>query len=319
MMCSFRLSPPSLLSAGPACLGALLAFLFTTALQAQANAPANFAGHWEGVILVRPGETEVDFSVDVAPGPDGTYTGAITVPIHNIQEKPLEEVFQDGDTVSMAMRDGASLSFFRGTLASGGDRVAGDLTEGPQVNRFVMERREKKAAAAPAEMIRLGEDLAALKQKFNADMGPRLVMLLSSSCRGCLMSERLIDRYVLERIADERLHVYVVWVPISPKDTYETAKQASIHLVDPRVTHFWMDTISLAQAFKEPLGFTKTPAWDVFLLYSAGQKWGQGVPKPELFMHGSEELPRASRLNGEKLADEVEKLLGANSVAGTRP
>jgi hypothetical protein len=304
-----RFITPIYRNAGLACLGFCLALLSVPVLAAQAAAPAGVAGHWEGVILVREGEAEVDFSVEIAPGPDGAWSGTITVPLQDIQDRPLEAVFLDDDLFSMVMRDNGSPSFFRGTLGAGGESVTGDLKEGEQANRFVMHRAARRPAAHPAEVIHLGEDLAALKQRFNSDPGPRLLMILSPSCSGCLMSARLVGRYALDKIADPRLRVHVVWVPIGPKDTYDLARKASIHLTDPRVTQYWMDTISLANAFKEPLGFKELPAWDVLLLYPAGQTWGAGVPKPASFMHRSKELPNESRLNGTKLAAELEKML----------
>lgn len=124
------------------------------------------------------------------------------------------------------------------------------------------------------------------------------------------MGARVAQRHVLERIGDPRLRAYVVWAPILADDTEEAAKLAVAHLPDARVTHYWTRDKSVAEAFRAPLGLAEGPAWDVYLLYPPGVKWGNGTPVPWYYMHQlNDRLPAERRFNGAVLAEKVRELL----------
>ena len=79
---------------------------------------------------------------------------------------------------------------------------------------------------------------------------------------------------------------------------------------DSRVEHYWIDGQSIGEAFWEPIDLTTEPAWDVYLVYPRGVKWGDSVSEPDYFMHQlGGRLPSSSRLNGEKLAELIERTL----------
>jgi hypothetical protein len=123
------------------------------------------------------------------------------------------------------------------------------------------------------------------------------------------MSARVVQRHVVKQIADERLAVYVVWGPMLDEENEADARQATRHLPDPRVTNFWTPTHSLAVAFEQPLGLHDAKAWDTFLLFAPGTRWGDAPPVPDYYMHVNKPLAPERRLNGDKLAEQVRRLL----------
>ena len=82
---------------------------------------------------------------------------------------------------------------------------------------------------------------------------------------------------------------------------------------DRRALHFWTGTQALAEAFEQPTGLASshTPAWDTYLLYAPGIQWQTEPPTPTYLMHVGKPLADDRRLNGEKLRDEVRRLLAA--------
>jgi hypothetical protein len=123
------------------------------------------------------------------------------------------------------------------------------------------------------------------------------------------MSARVVQRYVLDDIADPRLRVYTVWGPMLDKETEADARRATTFIQDPRLTHFWTDSDGVAQQFKVALGLADADAWDTFLLFPPGTRWAEGAPRPSSVMHVGKQLPKERRLNGVTLAAEVRAVL----------
>jgi len=121
----------------------------------------------------------------------------------------------------------------------------------------------------------------------------------------------VVQKYVLSAIPDDGLRVYVVWGPMLGEEKEDDAKRATTHLPDRRVTHFWTPGHAVAEAFEAPLGIPGTRAWDTFLLYAPGARWGDTAPVPAYFMHVNKPLPAERRLNGDKLAEQTRALLKA--------
>jgi hypothetical protein len=121
----------------------------------------------------------------------------------------------------------------------------------------------------------------------------------------------VVQKYVLKQIPDNRLAVYVVWGPMLGEETAADAKEATRHLPDSRVANFWTPNHVLATALEQPLGLHDSKAWDTYLLFAPGTRWGETPPVPDYYMHVNKPLPPERRLNGEKLAEQVRKLLAA--------
>ncbi len=54
------------------------------------------------------------------------------------------------------------------------------------------------------------------------------------------------------------------------------------------------------------------PAWDVYYVYDRDAEWKTDPPLPESYMHQLSSLPRDRMLDGDKLAEEINKLLEGN-------
>lgn len=119
----------------------------------------------------------------------------------------------------------------------------------------------------------------------------------------------MVQRYLLERNPDPRLRVYVVWGPMLGPETEEDARGATSLVPDGRTTHFWTGVDTLAERLRGPAGLTDELAWDTFLLFPPGARWGESPPAPSSVLHVDKRLPAARRLNGELLATEARELL----------
>ena len=80
-------------------------------------------------------------------------------------------------------------------------------------------------------------------------------------------------------------------------------------LPDKRVVHYWDKEKKLGEAYKSVLEINRT-AWDVYLLYPQDAEWKEKPPKPSFWMHQLG-IEQGQDLDGEKLAEEVKKLLEA--------
>ncbi|HYN22192.1 MAG TPA: hypothetical protein VE078_14625 [Thermoanaerobaculia bacterium] len=121
----------------------------------------------------------------------------------------------------------------------------------------------------------------------------------------------MVQRYVLDRIDDPKLRVYVVWGPMLGGETMEEAREAASLLPDPRTAHFWTGAHVLAEALRASAGLEEELAWDTFLLFPPEVGWGNAPPTPAYVMHVGKRLPPDRRLNGEKLAEQVNRLRGS--------
>jgi hypothetical protein len=116
--------------------------------------------------------------------------------------------------------------------------------------------------------------------------------------------------HVLSGIQGGDLSVLVVWEPILGPDHERAARRSSVMLDDPRTTQFWIPTRDVGMLFRKPLGLESEPAWDVYLVYDRGVRWGAAPPKPGFFMHQmSGRLPNDLLLDGDRLASEIRRRL----------
>jgi hypothetical protein len=114
---------------------------------------------------------------------------------------------------------------------------------------------------------------------------------------------------VLRRIADPKLMALVAWLPILDADRVERVPPATRRIPDPRALHFWDPTNAAGRFFARLLPLTAPgPAWDVYLLYRPGQRWGE---LPALWMHQLRDNRTGAWLNGRRLADAVREALAA--------
>jgi hypothetical protein len=65
------------------------------------------------------------------------------------------------------------------------------------------------------------------------------------------------------------------------------------------------------RALRASAGLEEELAWDTFLLFPPEAGWGNAPPSPAYVMHVGKRLPPDRRLNGEKLAEQVNRLRGS--------
>jgi hypothetical protein len=123
----------------------------------------------------------------------------------------------------------------------------------------------------------------------------------------------VVQRYVLDRldrVDAPNLRVYMVWGPMLGGEKAEDAREATALIPDPRATHYWTGSHTLAELLRGAAGLKEELAWDTFLLFPPEGRWGDLPPPPAYVMHvNKRSLPPERRLNGDKLFEQVKKLL----------
>ena len=117
----------------------------------------------------------------------------------------------------------------------------------------------------------------------------------------------MIQTSVLKPLADRRIHVYVVWGPITANDSEQYVPYSQGLLSDPRAEHFWDGGLVLGKAYAPVL---KLPpgeiAWDIYLLFAPGLTWTDPVPTPSFWMHQLPGAPPDLVLDPARLLREIE-------------
>lgn len=305
-------------------LAGLLAALAPAALFGEIgdSGSPRLTGSWKGSTLVKPARIEVDFRLVVTREDPQSFAGSLSFPTQGPKEYALETLTRQGNTVAFSSTDEENVvSAFEGQLSADGREVKGIVKVRGKEYPFAMTRDEGGSAPRSPSLWKLSAEGQELKELFNLDDGKvRLLLILAPTNGTCRMGANLVERYVLDRIDDPRLAVYVVWEPRDPADTEEKARGAARFLSDPRVSHFWAGNGFAGKEFKNVIGFTgESPAIDVYLLFPAEGRWTGPAPAPTSFMHYRPELPKERAMHAENLAGEVEALLrGPAAVAGSR-
>jgi len=156
--------------------------------------------------------------------------------------------------------------------------------------------------------------MADMQTRFNEAIGSvRVIAFLSPTCGPCRYGQGLV-RGLFEEFSDEKLAGYVVWVPMLPADSLDSAMAEQNAIFDPRL-HFWFDDDkSAANTWSSFIGLPTT-SWDVYAVYDAGAVWADRAhpPVPRVWMHQLNATPATKledRLDPIQLAREWLRLLG---------
>lgn len=115
---------------------------------------------------------------------------------------------------------------------------------------------------------------------------------------------------MLEQIKSSDVRVYAVYVPILRGDTEASVPTAIKKLPDSRVIFFWDGRGETAQSYSRVLQLqAEQPAWDVYLIFDRAAEWKGEPPTPSYWMHQLGGVSPDRRLDGQKFAEETNKLL----------
>ena len=129
----------------------------------------------------------------------------------------------------------------------------------------------------------------------------------------------MIRDEVMKEIPDGRLRLFVVWEPILPKDSVEAVDDSSEMMKDEwRALQFWDPNAESGRRIKKLFDLKiVNPAWDVYMLYPPGVKWGTDTPTPAFWKHQLTFMPGGAderrygelRLNTKRLREEIQTRL----------
>jgi hypothetical protein len=162
----------------------------------------------------------------------------------------------------------------------------------------------------------LDQQLKQLKDKFNADVGKvRVLVIGDPTCPPCRLGFSTIQKNVVEKFGSDKLAVYAVWVPLlnlqDPATLQRHAHQyAGLIPSGPRTSVYTDPQAYSGKKYGPILGVPYgSPAWDVYLTFSADARWGETPPTPAYWEHQLGGLDSARYLDGPRFAEEVRKLL----------
>lgn len=101
-----------------------------------------------------------------------------------------------------------------------------------------------------------------------------------------------------------------MWVPSLAADAEDKVPAATEKITDRRASHYWDGEGKLKLAYQRVMKMDQ-PAWDVYYAYGRDAEWtGDLPPAPDYWMHQLHRMPPERMLDGDKLAEEMRKLLG---------
>ncbi len=115
---------------------------------------------------------------------------------------------------------------------------------------------------------------------------------------------------LLKNVSDDRLRMYVVWLPMFPGDSQDWAKTRSEEFSDRRLTYYWDSGRLTGQQWQKVLGISQT-AWDVYFLYGADTQWDKEPAMPNFWMHQLNGVTNAPPLKEPAFEAKVKELLNA--------
>jgi hypothetical protein len=102
-------------------------------------------------------------------------------------------------------------------------------------------------------------------------------------------------------LKSQKLHAYIVWVPMLDGDNADVARLEASLYPDRRISHYWDDGGKMMHDLGVTLGVKD--AWDVYILYDKKAK------APTFWMHQLDGVTAAPFLDSAKLRDKAEELL----------
>lgn len=164
-----------------------------------------------------------------------------------------------------------------------------------------MNTKSTPAASAAADsLVVLGDDLAPVREAFNAQSDRwRAFAVVSPTCSECVLGAEVVKREITDRHSIDKIAAIVVWIPMLPTDNESAAHKASAIFPAKRAEQFYdskqglgweyarhtfggfmqrarqatPDDDPLAPMLDEHAGDGGGPQWDLYMLYAPGVRW----------------------------------------------
>jgi hypothetical protein len=119
-----------------------------------------------------------------------------------------------------------------------------------------------------------------------------------------------VQEKILNRVRDQDVSAYAVWVPMLWIDGKASVPQATKRFDDARVSQYWDSKGEMTRAYSSILKIDG-PAWDVYLLFDRDAEW-KGQPPIPIFWMDQLGLKNGKQFDGEKLAEQIRVFLNSN-------
>lgn len=133
-------------------LSLALFLVFQLSLSSLAQVQSDVAGRWEGAITLPDGE--LAFIIDLTRKEDGSWTGAIDIPVQGAKGLPLTAISITSSTVSFSIRGVPGEPTFNGKLSADGKTIAGDFSQGGQTFPCRIEKKSSSPQSSAAPSIK---------------------------------------------------------------------------------------------------------------------------------------------------------------------
>jgi len=227
----------------------------------------------------------------------------------------VESFRREGSHVNFSVHDTSGVeSAFEGDLSPDGTSLQGTLKESGRLMSFTLHKVKAPEPVQDLPVYKLSVDGIELKNVFNADVGKvRMLLLLNPISFPSRMALRIVERYVMEKVGDPNLRVYVVWMAPNKPEAAKLVQHLAALAPDPRITNFWSTDKSLGQVFDPMLALYK-PISTPCLVFAPDRSWTASAPLPDRFRQSSkidkkDSVNPAENLNGIALAADVQALL----------
>lgn len=107
---------------------------------------------------------------------------------------------------------------------------------------------------------------------------------------------------MLPNIEDNRLRVYVIWMPVLQSDDRTSAEWRTREFANEEFIHFWDEDLLAGLLWQRVLGRREVP-WDIYMLYNADADWKTEPAIPDFWRH------RLNSVNKTGLKLKLEKML----------
>lgn len=179
----------------------------------------------------------------------------------------------------------------------------------PACTRQATASGRNTQSATRVPYVTLDARLTRLRNDFNANADKvRLVYIVGATCPSCLRGMDDIGKALAPERNNPNLRTYVIYVPALGAKANDIAPTVSL-IPGQYVTRYWDPAGAAGKLFDKTLrtgGF----AWDVWMIYGAGDRWESAQPPaPDFWMDQLYGLPKRRFLNAATFARKTKAYL----------